>query len=288
MAIAAALLMSTSVGQAQFTIKLKERGEGESAVIQQDKTSSTKVKVTDAAGNVLADKSGASRDVKEFKETILARQPGKQPTNLTRQYLKAQTVVDEKVTDGPLHGKTVNIVKKGKMYEFTYADGDKVEGAAAAALIEEFSKKSDAPGEIEKMVLPPTAVKAGESWKIDMAKIVAEFTKDGNLKLDADKATGQGTLVKAYKKGKTQFGELKWTMEMPLLATGQGKKQLTFKAGAKMVIELHLDACIDGTSEAGTLKMKMNLAGTGMASGNTVVMSASVDGTQVQHDGAKK
>jgi hypothetical protein len=123
-----------------------------------------------------------------------------------------------------------------------------------------------------------------------MAKIVAELTKDGNLKLDTDKATGQGTLVKAYKKGKTQFGELKWTMEAPLLASGQGKKQLTFKAGAKMVIELHLDACIDGTSEAGTLKMKMNLSGTGTAAGNTatLTMSVSVDGTQVQQDGAKK
>jgi hypothetical protein len=227
-------------------------------------------------------------EIVEYTETILKREAGKSPTKLVRDYAKAQSGKDDQAPeDGPLQGKTVVIERKAGKYVFTYKDGGNVEGQAAAALVKDFSKKSDANAELEKLVLPSKAIKPGASWKIDMPKIVTELAKQGGMELDGAKSTGQGTLVKAYKKDGVQFGEMKFKMEMPIVTIGKDKEQLKFAAGAKIVLDLTMDVCIDGTSENGTLKMKMLMTGEATipaAPGATAVLNVSVDAVQVQQD----
>ena len=135
-------LFLCTVGKAQdaITIKLKERGAGETGLVKRNEKTSTKVTVTDGMGQVLVDQKQLTTEIMEYKETILKREAGKAPSKLVREYIKAQSGKDDQVEDGPLQGKTVQIEKKGGKYVFTYKDGDTVEGQAAAALVKDFSK----------------------------------------------------------------------------------------------------------------------------------------------------
>jgi hypothetical protein len=122
-----------------------------------------------------------------------------------------------------------------------------------------------------------------------MPKIVNELSKQDAMVLDAAKSTGQGTLVKAYKKNGRQFGEMKFKMEMPVMTIGKGNQQLKFTAGAKIVLDLILDVCIDGTAETGSTKMKMNMTGTADVGGGALAtLNVTVDATQSQEETAKK
>jgi hypothetical protein len=275
--------------QEAITIKLKELGEGEAALIKKKETITTKVKVSDGNGNLVVDKKEIKTEIQEYKETIHKRQAGKSATKLERVYSKAQLTQDDESSDAPLHGKTVFIEKKGEEYTFTYEGGGEVTGKALDALMKDFSKKREDSAELEKLVLPKGAVKVGQTWKIEMPKIVEDLSKQGAMEVDAAKSTGQGTLVKAYKKNGRQFGEMKFKMEMPVMKIGKGVEQLKFTAGAKIALDLTIDACIDGTADAGSMKMKMIM--TGMADvggGATVMLDVLVDAAQTQEEAAKK
>lgn len=287
------LFVTTGTGLAQeaVTIKLRERGNGDAAVVKRSENVVTKMTVTDGAGQVVLDNRELKTEIAEYTETILKREPGKLPTKLTRAYTKAQSGKDKKLDDLALAGKTVVIEKKGDKYGFTYKDGGELDGSALAALKKDFGKKTDSSAEIEKLVLPKSAVKPGESWKIDMAKIVAEIAKDGGMDLDTAKATGKGTLVKAYKKDGRQFGVMAFKMDVPIVSIGKGQGQLKFAAGAKITLDLTFDVCIDGTSETGEMKMTMKMGGNATfpsAPGATANMDVTVTVTQGQQEAAKK
>jgi hypothetical protein len=259
--------------------------------LKKSETTITSVKVADGMGQVLVEQKDSKGESVEFKETILKAEKGKTPTKVEREYTKMQSTKDDKASDGPLQGKTVIIEKKGKSYEFTTKDGQKVDGPAAAALAKDFGKKDDENKELEKLILPKGAVKVGESWKIEMAKIVEVFNKEGALEVDAAKSTGTGTLVKAYKKDGRQFGDMKFKLEFPLQTAGKGKEQLKFAAGAKIVMDMTFDVCIDGTSENGVMTMKMLMTGNGSlaaAPGAVVAMNVRMEGRQEQQDASKK
>ena len=124
-----------------------------------------------------------------------------------------------------------------------------------------------------------------------MPLIVKEISKAGAMDLDGAKSTGQGTLVKAYKKDGRQFGEMKFQMEMPIRTIGDGKGQLKFSAGAKIVMEILFDVCIDGTSESGTMKMRMNMTGTAafpQMPGATATLNVVMNGLQSGQEAPKK
>lgn len=289
----AGLLVWTSAIQAQpaFTIKLKESGEGDAVFVKKSDSTVSKVTVADGDGKILVDQRETKTEVLEYKETVLKRAADTSPTKREREYTKVQSGKDDKTEDGALQGKTVIIEKKADQFLFTYKDGEAVAGAAKAALMKSFSKKSDNNAELEKLVLPKKAVKVGDSWKIEMPLIVKEIGKDGAMELDGAKSTGQGTLVKAYKKDGRQFGEMKFKLEMPMTSVGEGKGQLKFTAGAKIVMDITLDACIDGTSETGTMTMKMDMTGVAdfpQMAGATATLDVRMTGTQSQQEAPKK
>ena len=293
LAALAGLLVWTSAIQAQqaFTVKLKDSGEGDVAVVKKNDTTVTMVTVVDGAGQVLVDKSDTKTEEREFKDTILKQEAGKPVTKRLREYIKAQSGQDGKVEDGVLQGKTFIIEKKADQYLFTDKDGEAVAGAVKAALQKEFAKKGDADATMEKLVLPKEAVKAGESWKIEMPMIVKEISKEGGMVLDVAKSTGQGTLVRAYQKDGRQFGEMKFKMEMPIDTIGEGKGQLKFSSGAKIVMDINFDVCIDGTSATGVMKMKMNMAGTAtfpLMPGPSATLTVVMNGTQSIQEATKK
>lgn len=297
--VAAALvciLVEAAAGHAQeaVAIKIKTTGEGDSVLVSKNGKVTSKIKITDGQGNVIIDQSIVEAEKADFKETILQRDGTKTPTKLERAYAKAEKSKDDNTTDLELAGKTVVIEKTAGKYAFAFKGSDAVTGQALIALTKEFAKKTDNEAEIEKLVMPKNPVKPGESWKLDLAPIVKEIGKsgDGEIEMDAATATGTGTLTKYYKKedGKL-FGVMQFKLDIPVKTIGKGPGLMKFDGAAKMVLDLNLDVCIDGTAEAGTMKMKMVLAGNATLAGlpgGIAALSIVAEETVVNRDPAKK
>jgi hypothetical protein len=276
--------------QDAITIKLRKQGEGETVEVKKNSTTSSKLTATDADGKEFLNQHNIEGEILHYQETVLARKPGERATKIERAYAKTQIVKDDETSAGPLSDKIVIIVRKGDDYEFTYKSGEAVTGEAAAALAKDFAKKSNTNAELEKLTMPPGPIKAGESWKIDMAKVATLLFKDEPVEVDSAKSTGQGTLVKTYRKDGRLFGEMKIKAEMPLKSLGKDEERLVFKAGAKISVEFLIDVCVDGTSENGTFKMKRSMTGSASvapAPGATVTVQVNAEG-QETHLEAKK
>ena len=66
-------------------------------------------------------------------------------------------------------------------------------------------------------------------------------------------------------KGSRQYGVLHFDMEMPVNSFGEGAHKLVLDEGAKITVAADVDACIDGSVEAGTLKIDMKIDGSAPA-----------------------
>src|SRR5438874_172730 len=97
--VCTAWLILASAGQAQeaITIKVKERGAGDSVHVERGQTTTTKLTVRDAGGALLADKKEVKGELHEFTETVQARETGKPPTKVERVYAKSQSTNDGNV-----------------------------------------------------------------------------------------------------------------------------------------------------------------------------------------------
>lgn len=273
-----------------ITIKFKYTNEGESVLLAKQDTTSAKAKITDGDGKVLVENNENSTETAEYKETVLKRQEKKPPTKLERAYSKAEKKKGDTIEDLGLKGKTVVIEQKDGAYTFAFKDGGEVTGAAAEMLTQEFARKKDSTTELERLLLPKTAVKAGEEWKLDMAALAKEFGKDGEGAFDVAKSSGTGKLLKVYAKDGKQFGEMQFKVEMPIKSMGKEGAQIKFADGAKFVMDMTVDWCIDGSLDAGTMKAKMTMTGTGTLDslpGSTVALDLTMETQQTQKEPAK-
>jgi hypothetical protein len=289
--MAAGLLLWSAAAPAQdaITIKLKRSEQGSVTLVNKSETTTSKVKVEDAQGNAIVDKVENKVVHAAYTETILERDGIKPPTKLERAYTKCQVKDGDETEDLGLAGKTVVIEKKDDKYTFAFKGGGEVTGAAATLLSKELSNKRETNADLEKLLLPKGAVKAGGTWKLDMEPILNDlFKKGGELEFHTAKATGTGKLVKAYKKDGRQFGEIRYQLTMPLKTIGKVPTQMTFNDGAKMSMEITMDVCIDGTSEAGAMNMRASLVGTATSGDTTVRLDILSVTTGTQAEPAKK
>lgn len=242
--------------QELITLKIKERGEGDSTSVQRKSVSSLKIKSKPpfSTGVDLT-----VTQLEERTETVLKQSKDKAEFKLRRQYHRikiASNGDDEKV---PLAGKIVIIEKHKKGYRFSLEGGDAIPESAQEELEDEFNAKADALGDVEGVFFPKHAVKVGDRWTFDLPLIA----KAWDLEIDAEKAIGSVTLVRVYDKDGRRFGELKIKFEMPVRSNGSGDTQVRFSRPATFRAEGSYDVCIDGTTDSRTLKMKGTLEGTG-------------------------
>jgi hypothetical protein len=269
----------SAFAQGPFTIKLREETDGDVVLHTRNKTEMNKTTISDGAGKVLKKDDTKNAEVQEFKETTLKRETGKPPVKLEREYIKMQ----DKGKTSPLEGKTIIAEKVGAKYTFTDKKGQAVAGAVKDALTKEFSDKSES-GKFERMVLPKAPVKVGDTWKLELAEILKEFGTKGDMEFDTAKATGKGTLTKAYKKDGKQFGVMSMKIDAPLKSMGKGQLKFAENEG-KLSLDLSMDVCIDGTASEGTMTMKMALTGTATLEqlpGARAVFDLLIDGTETQ------
>lgn len=284
--IAAALAWGIASAQEEaITIKMKTRAAGDVSVVTKKESVTTKLKVEDAKGNTVVDKNEVKSEVHEYKETIQEREGSKPPTKFERAYTKSQVKAGDEVEDLELKGKTVVFVLKGDKYTFKLKDGGDVSARAAETFTKELARKTETSNaELEKLMLPKKAVKPGETWKLDIEPVLANLFKNGEIEFHLKKAIGTGKLLKAYKKDGRLFGEIRYDIMVPLKAMGKVPTQMVFNDGAKLTMELKLDTCIDGTSDAGTMQARVAIVGNA-STGDAVVhldVTSLLNGTQTE------
>jgi hypothetical protein len=262
-AAVAALFLSAGLLRAEdaVAIKFKDPAQGDVVRVEKTETTTATNKAVDAAGKVLGNTEQVVEESATYTETVVKCEKGKHPTRLERKYDKAVVKIDGKEMKLAYDGKTVVIEQKDGKYRFT-VDGKELAADDARSLAKEFGNKGESP-DLEKLVLPKSPIKEKESWTIDMAPIVKDIAKEGEMELDADKATGTGTLLKAYKKDDKQFGRLKVELKLPLKQLGKGATKIVADQGSFVSMEANPDGCIDGTADVGTVKstFKMELKG---------------------------
>lgn len=255
-----------------FTIKIKKSAQGDVTRQEREETDHSSFKFEGPDGKVLQDRKEDRTVTQVFKETILAKQKGKKPTKLRRDYTKAIVKTGDKETALPYEGKAVIIEKKDDKYHFIIDGGDELTGKDAELLNRSFNKGSDDSEEddMEKAFLPEKPVKEGDTWKIDPTAIAKALEKSGapqSFPLDKEKTKGEGKLVRAYKESGRQYGDIEIDVNMPLkgeFPLGKGQSA-PIESGSKMTMKVQLKkVCIDGTSSDGNtdVNFDMNMGAT--------------------------
>jgi hypothetical protein len=249
--------------QPSYAIKLKEIGKGESVQVERNFSETNETQIESAKG--------AQKQVDKklqdfsFKETVLEKTGQDRPTRFQRAYDKAEITVNDKTQRLSVQGKTVVIEKVDGKYRFQIPEG-KDTAESARVLTEEFGK--DESVDLRRLFLPGRAVRVKDTWKLELAPLIKELSR--SLIVDADKAAGTGKLLEVRKdKSGRLFGKLEFQVELPLkeLVTAKGEK-VPLQAGAKMSVDLTLDACIDGSLESGVLKSESNMSATALLRGS--------------------
>jgi hypothetical protein len=251
------------------TIKRKELAAGEAAQVERTDTLKTttllvakSAKSGDKGDTKFIDKTDTTAESYAYKETVLEREGG-QPTKFERAYTKAQLTAGGPAADLPFKDKTVVIEKKGERYTFTYKGGKALSPVEAQFLELEFNRTAAERGEVARPTPPTGSVEVDKEWKLDAAEMLKPLEKGGELSFDTAKATGTGRLAKVYKKDDKTFGELRYTVKVPLRSFGQGTAKLNLKAGSSATFDVTQDVCIDGTADTGVLRTKTELSAKG-------------------------
>jgi hypothetical protein len=259
----------THAGDA-ITIDLKQRGEGETVLVERTMTTVNGVKQFDSDGKATADESKKTVLTLVYRETYLAREGKKAPTRIRQEYEKATLSGGDQPLDLPFHGKTVLIEKKDGDYHYTFDGGKELTDEEAECI--DFTPQEAGKAQGERR-LPASAVAVKDSWQIDMKPYVAR-AEGGPFVLDEPKASGTGVLQKTYSKEGRQFGVIHTHQVMPLKAVKGRFSQTPLQDGSKVEVEEDMDLCIDGQMDAGTTKYKETmtwLIDSGKEHGSTMI-----------------
>jgi hypothetical protein len=241
-----------ALGGETFTIRVKSPAVGDTLHVEKEETRTTRTTVYDGLGRKLSDEQQKQVETFVYNETVLALSPDGQPTSLRRRYVKAQLKTGNTTNKYAYHGKTVHIrqEKDGKA-RFEYESGKALAVEDAAPFDREFN------GADEKFrltsLLPGKPVPVGADWPIDMTQPVRDLARTGRFVVDGTWASGKGQLSKSTPVQGSQFGQIVYHMDVPILAMAiPGPVRSPAVPGSKATFELTLNMCIDGSRPDGT------------------------------------
>jgi hypothetical protein len=243
-----------------YPIAIKEAGKGDVRLsdVSQNTVSSTKI-VNLTNNQLLQEKATSNGQHCVYRETVLDRQAGqRQSTRLRRDYQKAVVWTDGKPSVLSCQGKGVLIEKKEGVYRFSVEGGALREDEAARLLDREFNREDDL--DLQRLILPGRPVRLDETWTIDMAPVARAWQSTTAMAIAA-RSTGTGRLAKVYRKDDRLFGVMAFRLEMPIASLGV-EKSVRPDTGARVLMDVTLDCCIDGSSSSGTLRASFWVDGT--------------------------
>jgi hypothetical protein len=255
--IAVVMLMTAKADQDTVTLKAYKLKDGNRIKISRTEKSKGSATVV-LAGKTQTKEESGTKNIVYVDEIITAGAGDGRPVKLKRTYEKYDVTRSGKdEAGGPPLNTPILIEKKGEKYQFTI-NNEPVKLSLAVQLAAEFDQTGP---RLEVALLPGKAVKAGETWKVDGAKIASWFGPAGKAVVDADKSVINAKLVKTYQQDQKQFGVLEFDGELVVAAFGQNAA-IKVKPGSKIGVKMTVDACIDGTDPAmkidGTASVKLD------------------------------
>ena len=279
LAVLAVPLLVAGMGQAQtFTLKAKEYpAVGKSIVITDSGTTNFAFTVS-TGGKVLKDDKKVEVLEKQYTQKVLEA-GAKRPNKYTNTYTKAAKGEKGAPKKLSYESKTIIIERKGEKYVVRPEEGD-----IDPKDLEDFTKQVNRPLTSD-IFLPKKAVAVGDSWPLDKHAIEA-LGGDLDDGVDLTKFKGQGKFLKAYKKGKEQWGTIEIAVSVPLKKLGPLPLDKPITMHAKMI----LDAAIDGSSTAMEAKGTVSIKGQSEFTQNnmTFMLDIAIDGQMRLEQSAEK
>jgi hypothetical protein len=237
---------------APITLKFKPAKAGDKTKETVDERGLMSIVIT-AGGEEMTHKVETTEKFEFTEEVIDAPADPKDKkgySKIKRAYTEAEIKGDELEGELGLAGNTVVITGKEGKYEYKLDDGGDVSEAAKKYFDEEFRDT----GISDEDMLPDNPVKPGDTWTIDTNKVLS-LLPDG-MTGDAAGSSASGKLVKTYMKDGKTYGLIEVTMELVVTKFKQDddEEAVALKGGSKLVIEMTIDGCVDGTTHEGTVK----------------------------------
>lgn len=238
--------------ETRYTIQRYETRPGD--IVAYSKTTSGVNTLNVNAGIIRKNEVFRNGEKTSYAEQIVERPAGSPtPTKSHRTYDVAEKTVKNETRRMTYHRQTVTIEKARDRFAFTM-NGARL--ADAEDLEKEFNFKSAIQG---SDFLPPAAVKVGDTWKPDFAKVARAVDGDNKLTIDPSRSTLTARLVSVSKKGDALIGviEVKAVVAATQLTLPIGKFPLTPQSAASHTVML--ETPIDGSPGTETLSFETNL-----------------------------
>jgi hypothetical protein len=267
-----ALLSITGCGSSEYTLKVKERSRGDVEQVSIVNNLRREMTAVADSGKVLKEQKTNYTETMVYTETILEKPDTDKPaTRRSREYETAQiSEGEQRNLTLPYQGKSVLIEKKDDKWHYRINNGLELTGEWAKYLDNEFAKR-DEIDEPVTLLFPKGPIKIGDSWPVDMERLIKHYEKLAPSPIDTAQATGTGKLVRVYRNEGAQFGVIEVVLEMPLTQQAQGAMQI----GPKSTLTLNqtIDACIDGSLSTGKLSTEMKLTVNGSVPQGKIIIS---------------
>jgi len=205
-------------------------------------------KAIDDRGNVLREAKSQKTLLRVYVEkTLDVDEKANKRKKYSRAYEKAKDVEGDESQSKPYQGRTIVFEKSDDKWTLEAEGKPELGEDKLKELADEVNKDADKDDEF---FYPKKAVKVGEKWTVP-GKDFAKFFDE--LKIDAGSVKAEGKLVKAYKKGKQQWGVIDFvftfTSEVEEIKKAKGELKFT------------VDQALDASTTAGKAAFTLTLTG---------------------------
>lgn len=250
--LAAGLAAWAQDAETRYTIQRYETKPGDTVTFSRTSSGVNTVNVN--AGIVKKNETFRNGEKTSYTEQVIERPAGAStPTKALRTYEAAEKTVKNEARRLSYQRQTVTIEKVRDRFAFTM-NGRRVDDSED--LEKEFNFKSAVQS---SDFLPPAAVKVGDTWKPDFAKIARAVDSENKLVIDPARSTLTAKLVSVTKKGNALVGviEVRATVAATQLTLPIGKFPLTPQSAASHTIVL--ETPIDGSAGTEIMSFETNL-----------------------------
>lgn len=219
----------------------------------------------------------STKSIVHVTDIITAGAGDEPPVKLSRTYEKFESSKGLKagLATPPLNTPILIEKKDGK---FTYTvEGKPVEKGVAALLDREFDKPKGNSADDD--LLPKGPVKAGDTWKPDVAKFAKAISLE-KLIPDVEKSSAVCKLVSTSKKDGKLYGVVELKIEIAIKGL-EGQENITVKSG-QMSMTMTGNICLDGTDPAESSKDLLNFKIEAETKGITFVVDGKTEKTETK------
>ncbi|NUN48591.1 MAG: hypothetical protein HUU15_07165 [Candidatus Brocadiae bacterium] len=166
---------------------------------------------------------------------------------------------EEGETTYGFEGKTVIATKNGKAWSYAYEDGGAVEEGDVEGLQKGLHHSRDEEKKpFEEVCAPKAPVAIGGTWSPDLVELIAGFTDDGKLSMDAEESKATFKLLSVTARDGVEVSKVEGKMSLAATAFGP----LELDEPIMFEVTMGLESDVDGSRPDGKMEAAMIVKGT--------------------------